>query len=131
MGPRIHDPEIKDIIDIVLKIKAGAYSFEATNPRHEHEWRVWEHVKLPGGKAVIPGVITHASVLVEHPLLVAERTVRFANVVERGNVIAGADCGFGTQASATPEIHPSITWAKFQSLLQGAEIASKQLWSRS
>ena len=131
MGPRVHDPEIKDIIDIVLKINAGAYSFEAANPRHEHEWRVWEHVKLPEGKAIIPGVITHASVLVEHPMLVAERIVRFANVVGRENVIAGADCGFGTQASATPEIHPSITWAKMDSLVKGAEIASKQLWGRS
>ena len=131
MGPRVHDPEIKDIIDIVLKINAGAYSFEAANPRHDHEWRVWQDVKLPEGKAIIPGVITHASVLVEHPMLVAERIVRFAGVVGRENVIASSDCGFGTQASATPEIHPSITLAKMDSLVKGADIASKQLWGRS
>ena len=131
MGPRVHDPEMADLIDIILKINAGAYSFESANPRHEHEWRLWEEVKLPDGKAIIPGVITHTSLLVEHPELVAERIVRFANLVGRENVIAGADCGFGTQATATPEVHPSIVWAKLRSLVAGAEIASKRLWGKN
>lgn len=129
MGPRVHDMEMKDIVDIVLKIHAGAFSFEAANPRHEHEWRIWEEVGLPEGKSIIPGVITHSSVLVEHPELVAERLMRFARVVGRENVIAGGDCGFGTQASATPEIHPTIVWAKFAAMVEGARIASGRLWS--
>lgn len=128
MGPRVHDMEMKDFIDIVLGIHAGAFSFEASNPRHEHEWRVWEDVKLPDGKSIIPGVITQSSVVVEHPELVAERLIRFANVVGRENVMAGSDCGFGTQALATPEIHPSIVWAKFQAMSDGARIASQKLW---
>ena len=128
MGPRVHDMEMKDIIDIVLKINADAYSFEAANPRHEHEWRLWEDIELGEGKSIIPGVITHSSVLVEHPELVAERLVRLAGLVGRENVIAGGDCGFGTQASATPEVHPTIVWAKFQSMVEGARIASSRLW---
>lgn len=128
MGPRVHDMEMKDFIDIVLKIHAGAFSFEAANPRHEHEWRIWEQVKLPGGKSIIPGVITQSSVVVEHPELVAERLMRFASVVGRENVIAGSDCGFGTQALATPEIHPTIVWAKFEAMSEGARRASAQLW---
>ena len=112
MGPRIHDIEFKHLIDIVLKIRAGFYSFEAANPRHEHEWRLWEDVKLPAGKAIIPGVITHASVLVEHPELVSERIQRFARVVGRENVIAGADCGFASMPRAVPEVHPTIVWEK-------------------
>lgn len=131
MGPRIHDLELKDIVDVILKINAGCYSFEAANPRHEHEWRVWERVKLAPGKCLIPGVITHCSLLVEHPGLVAERLVRLARLVGRENVIAGADCGFGTFAGAVPEVHPSIVWAKFQSLVEGARIASRELWSRA
>ncbi len=127
MGPRIHDLELKDIIDIVLKIRAGAYSFEAANPRHEHEWKLWETVKLPEGASLIPGVISHSTVLVEHPELVAERLCRYASVVGRENVIAGADCGFATFAGSK-EVHPSIVWAKLQSLVEGARIASKQLW---
>ncbi len=127
MGPRVHDLELKDIIDIILKIKAGAYSFEAANPRHEHEWKLWETVKLPAGTSLIPGVISHSTVLVEHPELVAERLCRYASVVGRENVIAGADCGFATFAGSK-EVHPSIVWAKFQSLVEGARIASKQLW---
>ena len=119
--------ELKDIIDIILKINAGAYSFEAANPRHEHEWKLWESVKLPEDKSLIPGVITHSTVLVEHPELVAERIERFASVVGRENVIAGADCGFATFAGSK-EVHPSIVWAKFQALVEGARIASKQLW---
>jgi len=128
MGPRVHDMEMKDYLDIVLKIKAGAYSFEAANPRHEHEWKLWETVNLPEGKSIIPGVVTNSSVLVEHPELVAQRIERFASVVGRENVIAGADCGFGTQASATPEVHPTIVWAKFQAISDGAKIASERLW---
>src|SRR5215471_3197349 len=127
MGPRIHDMELKDVVDLILKINAGAYSFEAANPRHEHEWKVWENVKLPAGKTIIPGVITHSTVLVEHPELVAERIVRYAKAVGRENVIAGADCGFATFAGSK-EVHPSIVWAKFQSLAEGAKIASQRLW---
>jgi 5-methyltetrahydropteroyltriglutamate--homocysteine methyltransferase len=110
-----------------LKIRAGAYSFEAANPRHEHEWKLWETVKLPAGKALIPGVISHSTVLVEHPELVAQRILRYASVVGRENVIAGADCGFATFAGSK-EVHPSIVWAKFEALVAGARTASKQLW---
>jgi len=130
MGPRVHDMELKDVVDIILKIRAGAYSFEAANPRHEHEWRVWEHVRLPEGALLIPGVITQSTVLVEHPELVAERIVRYANVVGRENVIAGADCGFATFAGST-EIHPTVAWAKLKSLADGARLATKTLWGRS
>jgi 5-methyltetrahydropteroyltriglutamate--homocysteine methyltransferase len=104
IGPRIHDMGLKDIVDIMLRVNAGAYSFEAANPRHEHEWRVWESVKLPDGKAVIPGVITHTSNIVEHPELVAERLLKLAGIVGRENVIAGSDCGFSSQATAEPEV---------------------------
>ena len=128
MGPRVHDMEMKDFIDIVLEIRAGAYSFEASNPRHEHEWRIWEDVKLPEGKLVVPGVITQSSVVVEHPELVAERLMRFAGLVGRENVIAGSDCGFGTQALEVPEIHPAIVWAKFRAMSEGARLASRRLW---
>ncbi len=128
MGPRVHDMELKDIIDIILKVRAGAYSFEAANPRHEHEWRLWQDVELPDGKSLIPGVITHSSVLVEHPELVADRIVRFANVVGRDNVIAGADCGFASMGT-TSEVHPEVVWAKFSALVEGARLASKQLWT--
>jgi len=130
IGPRVHEMELKDIVDVIVKIRAGAYSFEAANPRHEHEWRVWENVKLPDGKALIPGVISHSTVLVEHPELVAERIARFARVVGRDNVIAGADCGFATFAGS-PEIHASVVWAKLKSLAEGARLATKQLWGRA
>jgi len=129
IGPRVHDLELKHFVDVMLKIRAGAYSFEAANPRHEHEWRVWEHVTLPAGAVLIPGTITQSTVLVEHPELVAERIVRFASVVGRENVIAGADCGFATFAGSV-EIHPSVVWAKFDALVEGARIATKQLWGR-
>ena len=128
MGPRVHDMEMKDYIDIVLNIRAGAFSFEASNPRHEHEWKIWEDVKLPEGKLIIPGVITQSSVVVEHPELIAQRLERFAGVVGRENVIAGSDCGFGTQALEVPEIHPDIVWAKFQAMSEGARLASERLW---
>ncbi|MEX2127361.1 MAG: cobalamin-independent methionine synthase II family protein [Xanthobacteraceae bacterium] len=129
MGPRIHDMELKDIVDIMLKVHAGAFSFEASNPRHEHEWRVWAATKLPEGTVLIPGMITHSTVLVEHPDLVAERILRYAKIAGRENVIAGADCGFATFATSR-EIAPSIVWAKLDSLVKGARIASRELWGR-
>ena len=127
IGPRVHDMELKHIVDIMLRVNAGAYSFEAGNPRHEHEWQVWEGVKLPEGKSLIPGVITHSSNIVEHPELIAERIGRFAQAVGRENVIAGADCGFASFAS-TCEVHPSVVWVKLEALAEGARIASRQLW---
>ncbi len=127
MGPRIHDMELKDIVDLIVKIRAGAYSFEAANPRHEHEWKVWKNVKLPDDKILIPGVISHSTILVEHPELVADRIIRYAEVVGRDNVIAGSDCGFATFAGSK-EVHPSIVWAKLKALSDGAKNASKQLW---
>jgi 5-methyltetrahydropteroyltriglutamate--homocysteine methyltransferase len=129
MGPRIHDMELKDIIDIILKVRAGGYTFEAANPRHEHEWEEWKRAKLPDDKVLLPGVITQSTVLVEHPKLVAQRIRRFADVVGRERVIASADCGFASFAGSN-EVHPSIVWAKFASLVEGARIASKQLWAK-
>jgi 5-methyltetrahydropteroyltriglutamate--homocysteine methyltransferase len=129
MGPRIHDMELKNVVDLILSIRAGAYSFEAANPRHEHEWKVWESVKLPKGKVLIPGVISHSTILVEHPELVAERIARYAKVVGRENVIAGSDCGFATFAGSK-EIHATIVWAKLKALSEGAAIASRQLWGK-
>jgi 5-methyltetrahydropteroyltriglutamate--homocysteine methyltransferase len=128
MGPRIHDMQLKDIVDIILKVRAGAYSFEAANPRHEHEWEDWQRIKIPDDKILIPGVITQSTVLVEHPELVAQRLLRFASVVGRERVIAGADCGFASFAGSN-EVHPSIVWAKFKALVDGARRASRQLWS--
>jgi 5-methyltetrahydropteroyltriglutamate--homocysteine methyltransferase len=128
MGPRVHDMELKDVVDVILRVRAGAYSFEAANPRHEHEWRVWEGVALPEGTLLVPGVITQSTVLVEHPELVAQRIARFARVVGRENVVAGADCGFASFAGST-EIHPSVVWAKLAALTAGAALASGRLWS--
>jgi len=113
----------------MLKVNAGAYSFEAANPRHEHEYHLWESVKLPEGKALIPGVITHASNIVEHPALIAERLARFAKLVGRENVVAGADCGFSSQATYQTEVHPTVVWAKFEAMREGARLATKELWS--
>jgi 5-methyltetrahydropteroyltriglutamate--homocysteine methyltransferase len=127
-GPRIFDAPLRDIAEVMLQIHAGAYSFEAANARHEHEYHVWEEVKAPEGKVLIPGVITHASNIVEHPEWIAERITRFAKLVGRENVIAGADCGFSSQATYTPEIHPTVVWAKFQAMAEGARLATKQLW---
>ena len=127
-GPRIHDAALKDIVGIMLKVNAGAYSFEAANPRHEHEYHVWEDVELPEGKLIIPGMVAHANNIVEHPELICERIIRFANIVGRENVIAGTDCGFSTQATYTPEVHPTVVWAKFQALAEGARLATGQLW---
>jgi len=128
MGPRVHDLEFKHIVDIILTINAGFYSFEAANPRHDHEWQLWEELKLPDGKALIPGVISHTTVLVEHPELIAQRLVRYAKAVGRERVLAGADCGFASHPSADPEVHPTIVWAKFEALVEGARLATKQLW---
>ena len=128
IGPRIHDMHLADIVDVMLEVNAGAYSFEAGNPRHEHEWQVWEDVDVADGKILIPGVISHSTPLVEHPELVAQRLLRFANVVGRENVIGGSDCGFASFAATEQEIHPSIVWAKFASLAEGARIASQKLW---
>jgi 5-methyltetrahydropteroyltriglutamate--homocysteine methyltransferase len=127
-GPRVHDAPLADLVDLLLKVNAGAYTFEAANPRHEHEYHLWERVKLPPGKILIPGVITHGCNIVEHPELIAERLVRFAKLVGRENVIAGADCGFSSQATYNPEVHPKIMWAKFDAMRDGARLASKALW---
>lgn len=127
-GPRIYEPDLPDMIDQVLRVKAGGYSFEAGNPRHEHEYHLWETVKLPEGKLVIPGVITHATSVVEHPEYVAERIIRFAERVGRENVLASADCGFSSQAMYKTEVQTRIVWAKFRALSEGAKIASDKLW---
>jgi 5-methyltetrahydropteroyltriglutamate--homocysteine methyltransferase len=129
VGPRIHEMELKDIVDILLRINAGAYSFEAANPRHEHEYHVFEQVKPPEGKILIPGVISHTTNLVEHPELIAERILRFARIVGRDNVIAGADCGFAASAVRFNDVHPSVAWLKFAALTEGARLATKRLWS--
>jgi 5-methyltetrahydropteroyltriglutamate--homocysteine methyltransferase len=129
MGPRIHDMQLKDIIDIVLKVKAQGLTFEAANPRHEHEYEEWKRAKVPDDKVLLPGVITQSTVLVEHPELVAQRLVRFAGVVGRERVIAGADCGFASFAGSN-EVHPSIVWAKFNSLVEGSRLASETLWNK-
>jgi len=128
-GPRIHEAALSDVVEYMLKVNAGAYSFEAANPRHEHEYHLWESVKLPEGKVLVPGVITHASNIVEHPVWIAERLVRFAKLVGRENVVAGADCGFSSQASYHTEVHPTVVWAKFEAMREGAQLATKQLWS--
>jgi 5-methyltetrahydropteroyltriglutamate--homocysteine methyltransferase len=130
-GPRVYDAPLKDLVDLLLRVNASAYSFEAANPRHEHEYHVWEDVKLPEGKLLIPGVITHAHNIVEHPELVAERIVRYARLVGRENVIAGADCGFSSQATYNPEVHPTVLWAKFRAMADGARLATEQLWGRA
>jgi 5-methyltetrahydropteroyltriglutamate--homocysteine methyltransferase len=129
IAPRVHDLELKHYVDLMLKIRAGGYSIEAANPRHEHEWKVWDEVKLPAGKVLIPGVVSHCVPLVEHPELVAQRIVRFAGVVGRENVIASNDCGFAT-SSAGDEPHPDMAWAKLRALVEGARIASRELWGR-
>jgi 5-methyltetrahydropteroyltriglutamate--homocysteine methyltransferase len=128
MGPRVNDLELKNIVDVMLGVNAGAYSFEAANPRHEHEWRVWETAKLPDGKILIPGIVTHASNLVEHPETVAQRILRFAGVVGRERVVAGADCGFAS-FSTSCEVHPSVVWTKLAALAEGARIASREAWA--
>jgi 5-methyltetrahydropteroyltriglutamate--homocysteine methyltransferase len=121
-GPHTTDIPMRDIVEIMLAVNAGAYSFEAGNVRHEHEWKVWQDVKLPDGKLILPGVVSHATNVVEHPELVADRIMRFANLVGRERVIASTDCGLGGR------IHPQIAWAKLETLVQGAALATKQLW---
>jgi 5-methyltetrahydropteroyltriglutamate--homocysteine methyltransferase len=129
-GPRVYEPQLRDVIRHIYKIKAGTYSFEAANARHEHDYHVFETHKLPEGKAIMPGVITHAINIVEHPELIAEWLVRFAKLVGRDHVIAGADCGFSSQACYHTEVHPRIIWTKFRALAEGARLASKQLWAK-
>jgi 5-methyltetrahydropteroyltriglutamate--homocysteine methyltransferase len=126
--PHTSDAPLAEIVDLILRVRAGAYSIEAANVRHEHEYHVWEDVKLPEGKILIPGVVTHHTVTVEHPQLVAERIVRFARLVGRENVIAGTDCGFA-QGAGLQRVHPSIMWAKLAALVEGARLATKQLWA--
>ena len=127
--PHISDAPLEEIVDFILQVKAGAYSIEAANPRHEHEWRVWETAKLPEGRILIPGVITHHIITVEHPRLIADRIVRFARLVGRENVIAGTDCGFA-QVDSIRRVHPEVMWAKFEALVEGAKLASEELWGR-
>ena len=120
---------LKDIVDLILKVNAGAYVIEGANPRHEHEWRVWESAKLPKDKILVPGVISHVTNVVEHPELVAERIVRLAKILGRERIIAGTDCGFA-QGPFYRRVHPSVMWAKFEALAAGAKIASKTLWGK-
>ena len=129
-GPHTNDVAAGDIMDLILKLNVGAISLEMANPRHEHEWRVWERIKLPPGKVLLPGVVTHSTNIVEHPELVAERIVRLAKLVGRENVIASTDCGFA-QGPFTRRVHPSIQWAKLAALVEGADIASRELWGRA
>ena len=126
-APHVADAPLEAIIDLILKVNAGAYSIEAANVRHEHEWRVWEQARLPEGKIMITGVVTHHTLSVEHPRLVADRILRFAKIVGRENVIAGTDCGF-QQGQGIERVHPSIMWAKLEALTEGARIASQELW---
>jgi 5-methyltetrahydropteroyltriglutamate--homocysteine methyltransferase len=124
-GPHKYDLPLKDIADLILKVNAGAYSIEASNPCHEHEWRVWQDLKLPAGKSLIPGVIGHYSDFIEHPQAIADRLVRYAKIIGRENVIAGTDCGIGSRVG-----DPQVGWAKFQSMAEGARIATQELWGR-
>jgi len=126
-GPHVYDPPLADVVDLILQVNASQYAMEQANPRHEHEWAVWQDVKLPDGKKLIPGVVTHHTNVVEHPDLVAQRLVRLAGVVGRDNVLGGTDCGFA-QGSFLQRVHPEIQWAKLEALAEGARIASKQLW---
>jgi 5-methyltetrahydropteroyltriglutamate--homocysteine methyltransferase len=125
-GPHHDDIPLRDIIDLILRVRAGSYSIEASNPCHEHEWRVFEEVKLPEGATLVPGVVGHCTDFIEHPDLVAERLVRYARLVGRENVLAGTDCGLGTRVG-----HPSICWAKFEAMAEGARRATKILWGRA
>ena len=122
-GPHTTDIPMADIVDLMLEVNAGAYSFEAANVRHEHEWKVWRDVKLPDGKVILPGVVSHSTNVIEHPELVAERIIRFAEGVGRENVVASTDCGLGGR------VHPQIAWAKLDTLARGAQLATEQLWA--
>jgi 5-methyltetrahydropteroyltriglutamate--homocysteine methyltransferase len=124
-GPHTHDLPLEHVVDLMLRVRAGAYSIEAANPRHEHEWKIWQRVSLPPDKLLIPGVVSHATNVVEHPEVVADRIIRFANLVGRERVIAGTDCGLGFR------VHPQIAWAKLKTLSEGAALASRRLWRRA
>jgi len=126
-GPRIHEAALAEVAPYMLRVNAGAYSFEAANPRHEHEYHLWESLKPAPGRKLIPGVITHASNIVEHPELIAERLLRFARLVGPENVIAGADCGFSSQAMYHTEVHPTVVWEKFRAMRAGADLAARRL----
>jgi len=130
VAPRVHDMELRHYLDLILRINAQAFSFEAANPRHEHEWAVWKDAKLPDDIILIPGVVSHCVHLVEHPELVAQRIERYASIVGRENVLASNDCGFATSA-AGDEVHAEVAWAKLEALVEGARLASAQLWKRS
>jgi 5-methyltetrahydropteroyltriglutamate--homocysteine methyltransferase len=127
IAPRVHDFELRHFADLLLQVRAGAYLVEAANPRHEHEWAIWQDVKLPDDRILVPGVVSHCVHLVEHPELVAQRILRFAGVVGRERVIAGTDCGFGT-SGAGDEVHPDVAWAKLRALVEGARLASQRLF---
>jgi len=131
VGPRIYDMELKDLVDIIYRVNTGAYSFEAANPRHEHEYHVFEEFRPADGKILIPGVISHTTNLIEHPALIAERIVRYARIVGRENVIAGADCGFAASAARFNDTHASVAWLKFAAMAEGARLATRQLWGRA
>jgi 5-methyltetrahydropteroyltriglutamate--homocysteine methyltransferase len=127
-GPRVHDLPLREVVPLMLEVNVGAYSFEVANPRHQHEWRLWEDVKLPEGKVLIPGLLGHATNYVEHPELIADGIVTYATIVGRENVIAGADCGYSSRATFAPEVHPTVVWEKFKALAEGAALATKRLW---
>jgi 5-methyltetrahydropteroyltriglutamate--homocysteine methyltransferase len=129
-GPRLFEAGLADVLHYMLKIHAGSYSFEAANPRHEHEYHLFESTKVPDGKVICPGMITHASNIVEHPELIAERILRYTKLLGRENVMAGADCGFSSQALYRTEVHHTVVWEKFKALRQGADLASRQLWTK-
>jgi 5-methyltetrahydropteroyltriglutamate--homocysteine methyltransferase len=128
-GPHMFDVEMKDFIDLMLQVNVGAYSFEAANVRHEHEWKLWRTVKLPPGKKILPGVVSHATNIVEHPELIADRLIQFADLVGKENVLASSDCGFA-QSPFARRVHPTIMWAKLKSMAQGARMASEHLWGK-
>ena len=127
-GPHHRDIPLRQIIDVLLKARPAGLSVEGANPRHEHEWKVFQDVKLPDGKVLIPGVLDSTTNFIEHPEVVEQRIVRYAETVGRENVIAGTDCGFGTIATFTPQVDPKIAWAKLRSLGEGAQLASEVLW---
>jgi 5-methyltetrahydropteroyltriglutamate--homocysteine methyltransferase len=129
-GPRLYEADLSDIIEYIFKINAGSYSFECANPRHEHEYHLFENFKIPEGKVLCPGVITHASNIVEHPQMIAERILRFAHLIGRENVIAAADCGFSSQALYRTEVHHTVVWEKFKAMRKGADIATEMLWGK-
>ena len=127
-GPRLNDIPLAEVVPVMLRINAGAYSFEVANPRHQHEWRIWADAALPDGKILLPGLLGHATNYVEHPELIADGICAYAGLVGRENVIASADCGFSSRATFSPEVHPTVVWAKFAALAEGAAIATKRLW---